>query len=100
MSSSRRGFLGMLAAWAGVAAAPAPSPSSTPAPTPSPTPPASGPSPLSTAARERFGKFLTEEELRMLDERVAAIERRGARLRAYALENSDEPAVDFAAGRR
>jgi len=96
MSSSRRGFLGMLAAWAGAAAVP----TTTPAPSPSPSPTPSGPSALQTAARERFGKFLTAEELPMLDERIAGIERRGARLRAFALENSEEPAVDFSSVRR
>jgi len=96
MSSSRRGFLGMLAAWAGAVAVP----TTTPAPSPSPSPTPSGPTALQTASRERFGKFLTAEELPMLDERIASIERRGARLRAYALENSDEPAADFSAARR
>jgi hypothetical protein len=97
MASSRRGFLGMLAGWAGAAAVP--TPAKTPAPTPASTPPAA-PSALVLAARERYGKFLTEEERGMLDERVAGIERRGARLRAYALENSDEPAAEFSAARR
>ena len=99
MESSRRGFLGMLAGWAGAAAVPTPTKTPPPPATPVATPSA-GPSPLVLAARERYGKYLTEEERAMLDERVAGIERRGARLRAYALENSDEPAADFTAGRR
>jgi hypothetical protein len=50
-------------------------------------------------ARVRYGKFLTEEELPLLDEDMAGLERRSARLRAYKLANSEEPAVDFSARR-
>jgi len=72
-------------------AAPAPT---TPAPTAIPGPAAS-PGPLARAARERFGKYLTPDELVMLDEEMAGIDRRGARLRAVPLANGEEPSTDF-----
>lgn len=68
---------------------PAPSPSTTPSPAPS------EPGPLAKAARERFGKSLNAEELKMLDEEMASIERRSARLAALPLANGEEPATDF-----
>lgn len=108
MSTTRRGFFslsGGIAAFlfsapqaAGQAMrtpTPSPTPSSSPTPTPSPAAEASA-----RAAQERYGKFLTDEERKLLDERMAAIERRGARLRAYKLGNSEEPATDFRAVRR
>lgn len=78
-----------------------PIPAQTPAPSPTPAPPAAGPPGLlSRLARERYGKFLTEDELPLLDEDMAGLERRSARLRGYKLANSEEPAVDFSADRR
>lgn len=72
----------------------------TPAPAPTPTPPpAKPPDLLAKLARERYGKFLTEDELPLLDEDMAGLERRSARLRGYKLANSEEPAVDFSADR-
>ena len=71
----------------------------TPAPTPTPTP-AKPPELFAKLARERYGKFLTEDELPLLDEDMAGLERRSARLRGYKLANSEEPAVDFSAERR
>ena len=72
----------------------------TPTPTPTPAAPATKPPDLlAKLARERYGKFLTEEELPLLDEDMAGLERRSARLRAYKLANSEEPAVDFSAHR-
>jgi len=72
----------------------------TPTPTPTPAAPAAKPPDLlAKLARERYGKFLTEEELPLLDEDMAGLERRSARLRAYKLANSEEPAVDFSAER-
>lgn len=71
-------------------------------PTPTPTPAAPSAKPpdlLAKLARERYGKFLTEEELPLLDEDMAGLERRSARLRAYKLANSEEPALDFSARR-
>ena len=110
MSTSRRGFLG--AALASAAAAmskpfaargqtttPNPAPSS-PAVSPTPAPPDPKAQALAKLARERYGHFLTPEELTMLDERCAGIERRGVRLRAAALPNGDEPAAGFRAGLR
>jgi hypothetical protein len=105
MSTSRRGFLGAaLAAAAAVArplrvraqTPPAPGPAATPTPAP-PDPKAEA---LAKLARERYGKFLSDEELPMLDERIAALERRSARLRGFRLKNSEEPAGVFRAGRR
>jgi hypothetical protein len=78
-----------------------PLPGEMPTPTPTPAAPAAKPPDLlAKLARERYGKFLTEDELPLLDEDMAGLERRSARLRAYKLENSEEPAVDFAAERR
>jgi len=78
-----------------------PIPAQTLAPTPTPTPaPARSPDLLAKLARERYGKFLTEDELPLLDEDMAGLERRSARLRGYKLANSEEPAVDFPAERR
>ncbi|MEO8349484.1 MAG: hypothetical protein ABI610_11270 [Acidobacteriota bacterium] len=77
-----------------------PLPAQTPAPTPTPVPPAKPPDLLAKLARERYGKFLTEEELPLLDEDMAGLERRSARLRGYKLANSEEPGVDFSAERR
>lgn len=65
-------------------------------PTPTPIPAAEKkPSLLAQAARERYGKFLTEEQDAMLDERMAALERTSARLRALKFDNSEEPTTDF-----
>lgn len=79
-----------------------------PAQTPSPAPPGTTPTPapkkepgtLAKLARERYGKFLTEEELALLDDDMESLERRSARLRSHKLGNGEEPAVDFAALRR
>lgn len=80
-----------------VAGSPAPRGTPTPAPSPSttPSPAPSEPGPLAKAARERFGRFLNAEELKMLDEEMASIERRSARLAAFPLANGEEPATDF-----
>jgi len=109
MTTSRRGFLG--AALAAAAATfsrpfaargqttPTPTPPRTPAASPTPAPPDPKAEALAKLARERYGKFLSEEELTMLDERCAGIERRSQRLRAVRLNNADEPAAEFRAGR-
>lgn len=112
MPTTRRGFLG---ATLGVAAAtlarplaaegpatPAPSAALPASPSPTPTPAASADpraQALARLARERYGRFLTAEELTVLDERVAGVERRSARLRAWKLVNADEPATRFRAAR-
>lgn len=109
MGSTRRAILAAAGAVAslfaarrslGQAATPTAVP--TPAPAPDTTPPAPAPAqpgPLARAARERFGKFLAPEELKMLDDEMAAIERRGARLKEVLLKNGEEPATDFRVNR-
>jgi hypothetical protein len=103
MSTTRRGFLGTVAGLAAGAAAaqtvPAPprtstssSPPAAPTPTPTPDPKAQA---VARAAGERYGKFLSEEQRKDLEERIAALERRSARLRGATLSNSEEPALDF-----
>jgi hypothetical protein len=108
--TSRRGFLGAAAGVAGFllrpfaasgqirtqTATPAPA-VATPTPTPVPDPVASA---LAKLARERYGKFLSADELPMLDERIATLERRGVRLRAVKLANGEEPAAEFHVERR
>jgi hypothetical protein len=83
------------------AGSPAPPGSRTPAPSPSttPSPAPSEPGPLARAARERFGKYLNAEELKMLDVEMASIERRSTRLAALPLANGEEPATDFRVNR-
>jgi hypothetical protein len=111
ISTSRRGFLGAAAGVAGFLLRPfaASSQTQTPAPTAAPAPAVATPTPvpadpraeaLAKLARERYGKFLSAEELPVLDERIAALERRGVRLRAVKLANGEEPAAQFHAGRR
>ena len=79
MSTSRRGFLGAaLAAAAAAMSKPFAARGQTTTPTPLRSAPAASPTPappdpkaqaLAKLARERYGKFLTAEELTMLDER-------------------------------
>ena len=97
---TRRAILKAAGAISALATVPLPAQTPTPTPTP-PTavPSAKPPDLLAKLARERYGKFLTEEELPLLDEDMAGLERRSARLRAYKLGNSEEPAVDFSAQR-
>ena len=66
-----------------------------PAATPAPSPAERKPSLLAQAARERYGKFLTEEQAALLDERMAALERTSARLRSFRFGNGEEPTTDF-----
>jgi hypothetical protein len=97
---TRRAILKAAGAISALAAVPLPAQTTTPTPTPPPgPPPAKTPDLLAKLARERYGKFLTEEELPLLDEDMASLERRSARLRGYKLANSEEPAVDFSAQR-
>ncbi len=96
---TRRAILKAVGAISALASVPIPA--QTRAPTPTPTPaPARSPDLLAKLARDRYGKFLTEEELPLLDEDMAGLERRSARLRGFKLANSEEPAVDFPAVRR
>jgi hypothetical protein len=109
ISTSRRGFLGAAAGVAGfllrpfAASGQTQTQTATPAPavaTPTPVPADPRAEALAKLARERYGKFLSAEELPVLDERIAALERRGVRLRAVKLANGEEPAAQFHAGRR
>ena len=96
---TRRAILKAAGAISALVSVPIPAQTPLPAPTPTP-PPAKPPDLLAKLARERYGKFLTEEELPLLDEDMAGLERRSARLRGFKLANSEEPAVDFFADRR
>jgi hypothetical protein len=107
MPSTRRSLLKKMAAAPALlgllrperrAEAAEPTPTPTVAPTPVPTP-APKPSLLQQLARERYGKFLTEEQAAALDERVAGLERTSARLRALKFSNGEEPTTDFRASR-
>ena len=111
--TSRRGFFSAAAGVAGCLLRPfavsgqtqtqTQTQTATPAPavaTPTPVPADPVTSALAKLARERYGRFLSAEELPVLDERVAALERRGVRLRAVKLANGEEPAAQFHAGRR
>jgi hypothetical protein len=69
---------------------PSPSPAATPTPAP-----AKKPDSLARVARERYGKFLSEEEMTRMDEDMAFVDSRSARLRAFRLENGEEPAFDI-----
>lgn len=100
MAKTRRTFLkiaGAVSALAATTAAvPVPLSAQTPAPPRTPTPDsAKKPDALAKLARDRYGKFLAPDELSLLDEDMAALERRSSRLRGYKLTNADEPAVDF-----
>jgi hypothetical protein len=95
MTATRRRFLGAAAAAAASLLRPfeTKAQTTTPQPVPSPTP---APPPLSAAvARDRYGKFLSGDEAKLLDERLAGQERRSGRLRSFKLANSEEPATDF-----
>jgi hypothetical protein len=95
---TRRAILKAAGAISALATVPIAAQTAAPSPTPTP-PPVKPPDLLAKLARERYGKFLTEGELPLLDEDMAGLERRSARLRAYKLANSEEPAVDFSAER-
>jgi hypothetical protein len=57
------------------------------------------PAGIAQAARERYGKFLDDKQLKLLDAKLADIETRSKRLHAFKLTNSDEPPCDFHAVR-
>lgn len=99
MPTTRRSFVRFAAAFLSflpsrLAPASAPTEPATPTPSPSPTP-APGAEALARGAQERYGKFLTAEERKALDERLANLERRSGRLRAIRLANAEEPATEF-----
>src|SRR6266849_2201627 len=58
----------------------------------SPAPPPEG---LSQMARERYGKFLDDKQLKLLDAKLGEIEARSKRLHAFKVTNADEPACEF-----
>jgi len=67
-----------------------------PRPEATPTPrPAKKSDGLARIARERYGKFLSEEERALMDDDMAFVESRSSRLRGFRLANGEEPAVDF-----
>jgi hypothetical protein len=100
MPKTRRAILKAAGAISALAALPARA-QTTPAPAATPTPaPAKKPDGLARVARERYGKFLSEEELAKMDEDMAFVESRSARLRGFRLENAEEPALDFRVDRK
>jgi hypothetical protein len=50
---------------------------------------------LRQLARERYGKFLDDQQLKPLDAKLGEIEARSRRLHAFKLANADEPACEF-----
>jgi len=92
MAKTRRAILKAAGAISALAALPLPAQTPTPTPTPAPEKKPEG---LAKLARERFGKFLTPDELARMDEDMAFVETRGGRLRGYKLANGEEPVVDF-----
>jgi hypothetical protein len=76
-------------------------PAAPPNPQPSPSPQQQQPSPLALAyaevARLRFGDKLNEEELVRLRRSMEGKVRTAERLRAFKLQNSDEPDFVFSA---
>ena len=92
MAKTRRAILKAAGAISALAALPLPAQTPTPTPTPAPEKKPEG---LAKLARERFGKFLTPDELALMDDDVAFVETRGGRLRGYKLANGEEPVVDF-----
>ena len=96
MPKTRRAILKAAGALSALAALPVPAQTPPPAATPTPAPaPAKKPDGLARVARERYGKFLTEDERARMDEDMAFLDTRSARLRALRLENGEEPALDF-----
>jgi hypothetical protein len=98
MAETRRSILKAAGALSALATLPLPAQTPTPAATPTPVP-EKKPQALARVARERYGKFLSEAEQVLMDEDMAFVETRSARLRKLQLENGEEPAVDFRASR-
>ena len=100
MPKTRRAILKAAGALSALAALPVPAQTPPPAATPTPAPaPAKKPDGLARVARERYGRFLTEDEMARMDEDMAFLDTRSARLRALRLENGEEPAPDFRTSR-
>ncbi len=94
MPNTRRAILKAAGTVSVLAALPLPAQTPSPPVTPTPTPPKT-PDSLARVARERFGKFLTEDEMAKMDEDMAFLDTRSGRLRALLLKNGEEPALDF-----
>jgi hypothetical protein len=92
MEKTRRAILKAAGAISALAALPLPA--QTPASTPTPVP-EKKPEGLAKLARERYARFLTPEELALMDDDMAFVETRSGRLRGYKLANGEEPVVDF-----
>jgi len=92
MVKTRRAILKAAGAISALAALPLPAQTLPPTPTPAPEKKPEG---LAKLARERYGKFLTQEELALMDDDMAFVESRSGRLRGYKLANGEEPVVDF-----
>ena len=92
MAKTRRAILKAAGAISALAALPLPAQTPTPTPTPAPEKKPEG---LAKLARERFGKFLTPDELGLMDDDMAFVETRGGRLRGFKLANGEEPVVDL-----
>jgi len=100
LAKTRRAILKAAGALSALAALPVPAQTPPPGATPTPAPaPAKNPEGLARVARDRYGKFLTEDEMARMDEDMAFLDTRSARLRALRLENGEEPAVDFRVSR-
>jgi hypothetical protein len=97
MTKTRRAILKAAGAISALAALPLPA--QTPSPTPTPGP-EKKPGGLAKLARERYGKFLTQDELALMDDDMAFVESRSGRLRGYKLANGEEPVVDFRVARK
>ncbi|HEY3171153.1 MAG TPA: hypothetical protein VGK86_01110 [Thermoanaerobaculia bacterium] len=97
MTKTRRAILKAAGAISALAALPLPAQAPSPTPTPRPEKKPEG---LAKLARERYGKFLTEDELALMDDDMAFVESRSGRLRGYKLANGEEPVVDFRVARK
>ena len=95
MSATRRRFLGAAAAVAASLLRPLETRAQTTTPTPVPSPTPAAPPVLAPVARDRYGKFLSGDDAKLLEDRLAGQERRSVRLRSFKLANSEEPATDF-----
>ena len=98
MPKTRRAILKAAGTLSVLAALPLPAQTASPTVTPTPAP-AKKPDGLARVARERYGEFLTEEELGRMDEDMTFLDTRSTRLRAIRLENGEEPALDFRVNR-
>ena len=100
MPKTRRAILKAAGALSALAALPARAQTPSPAPAATPTPaPAKKADGLARVARDRYGKFLTEDEMAKMDEDMAFHDTRSTRLRAIRLQNGEEPALDFRVNR-